>query len=384
LVEFFEFRHLTFQEFLTARAMVEGWHPGRKEDDTLSSVLEPHLVEEPWREVIPLAAVLGGKSTEVLIQTLTEYVGQITSNEAPLHNSIVNTLVNCLADEAAARPETIRAAIRALVRVGTTIASVSSTPILARGRYGPDLRDEAGRAFLSSAPIDADAADALTAAVFWQTLQSEDGVGYARAAEKFVSMLGASMVLTRCEGATALGRLCHELRTSENDDALTACVESLRRAGPILLTMTDGAPTECAASSFALAPIAYTRLWTPPADSDIYGRLFRLWQGHDDPTVRRLAAHALASQAPLLVNERPICASIPFSEVEDLMRRYDEPKESYEQPAVLFLAWCLRALDDTEIAKRASTLVQYRSHNVMGRTLRELSEHLNGPHSTDY
>lgn len=29
LVEFFEFRHLTFQEFLTALAMVDGWHPGR-------------------------------------------------------------------------------------------------------------------------------------------------------------------------------------------------------------------------------------------------------------------------------------------------------------------------------------------------------------------
>src|SRR5260221_9875740 len=43
LVEFFEFRHLTFQEFLTARGMVEGWHPGRREKDTLVSVLEPHF-----------------------------------------------------------------------------------------------------------------------------------------------------------------------------------------------------------------------------------------------------------------------------------------------------------------------------------------------------
>ncbi len=58
LVEFFEFRHLTFQEFLTARAMVEGWHPGRQEEDTLVSVIEPHFEKEEWREVIPLAAVL--------------------------------------------------------------------------------------------------------------------------------------------------------------------------------------------------------------------------------------------------------------------------------------------------------------------------------------
>ena len=61
LVEFFEFRHLTFQEFLTARAMVEGWHPGRKESDTFISVLEPHFTDEEWFEVVPLAAALGGR-----------------------------------------------------------------------------------------------------------------------------------------------------------------------------------------------------------------------------------------------------------------------------------------------------------------------------------
>ena len=39
--------------------MVEGWHPNRRETDTLLSVLKPHFGKEEWREVIPLAAVLG-------------------------------------------------------------------------------------------------------------------------------------------------------------------------------------------------------------------------------------------------------------------------------------------------------------------------------------
>src|SRR5262249_24123507 len=74
LVGFFEFRHLTFQEFLTARAAVEGWHPGRGENDTLVTVLEPHFKEPEWFEVIPLAAVLGGKATELLIRRLTDLI----------------------------------------------------------------------------------------------------------------------------------------------------------------------------------------------------------------------------------------------------------------------------------------------------------------------
>ncbi len=78
LVEFFEFRHLTFQEFLTALGIVEGWHPERKEQDTLVDVLEPHLGKEEWREVIPLAASLGGKATEALIQRLTERVSAVS------------------------------------------------------------------------------------------------------------------------------------------------------------------------------------------------------------------------------------------------------------------------------------------------------------------
>jgi hypothetical protein len=52
-------------------------------------------------------------------------------------------LGGCLADEAAARPETIRAAIRELVRFGESLEEAAFTPVLARGRYGPDFREEA-------------------------------------------------------------------------------------------------------------------------------------------------------------------------------------------------------------------------------------------------
>ena len=121
LVEFFEFRHLTFQEFLTARAMVEGWHPGRKESDTFISVLEPHFTDEEWFEVVPLAAALGGKATESLIRRLTDLAmsadavrpvsepkrGFSRTRVAPY---VTRILASCLADEAAARPDTVRAA----------------------------------------------------------------------------------------------------------------------------------------------------------------------------------------------------------------------------------------------------------------------------------
>src|SRR5262249_19204114 len=152
-VEFFEFRHLTFQEFLTARAMVEGWHPDRKEEDTLVSVLEPHFEEEEWREVIPLAAVLGSKKTEALIQKLTKLVRELLpSGQQHSESPLLLALGNCLADEAAARPETIRTAVRELVRLGNALEHTYFTSLLARGRYGADLREEARKAFFSPSP----------------------------------------------------------------------------------------------------------------------------------------------------------------------------------------------------------------------------------------
>jgi hypothetical protein len=98
LTEFYEFRHLTFQEYLTAKAVVAGWYPNRQESDTLVSLLEPHFEEEKWREVIPLAAVLSGRKAGTLVRRLTEQcmtLSEVRPNPPP----VFLALGNCLADE---------------------------------------------------------------------------------------------------------------------------------------------------------------------------------------------------------------------------------------------------------------------------------------------
>src|SRR3989442_278322 len=108
LVEFYEFRHLTFQEYLTAKATVEGWYRQRRETDTVASFLAPHFREEKWREVIPLAAVLAGRKAESLIIALSEEAGK--------HGySVYWILATCLADEVQATPEGIRRALGVLL-----------------------------------------------------------------------------------------------------------------------------------------------------------------------------------------------------------------------------------------------------------------------------
>jgi hypothetical protein len=380
LVEFFEFRHLTFQEFLTARAMVEGWHPGRKEGDTLVAVLEPNFSEEKWREVIPLAAVLGGKATEALIRRLTEMVGALESAVLmrPDAKALFRALGHCLADEAAARPETIRRAVHEMVRLGSALAQSAFVPALVLGRYGLELQNDARKEFLASTPDLDNTGYALLSAVWFSTIGTESREGYAHAAERFLELLTSKERLAQCEGALAIMRLCFKL-SQQAHSLETALAQSLCQAGPALAAMLfEEQAAEQFAAAWALRWLGHCRVWIPPATPDVVGRLFTLWRHSPDQEVQDNALWALTNQPVVSRDDGPQCASISNSEFDSLLQEFDQLEVTDEKVAVLVVAWYRRApWSDREIADRAQAV----SSNVTdpttsGRTLRELLAHL--------
>ncbi len=380
LVEFFEFRHLTFQELLTARAMVEGWHPGRKEEDTLVSVLEPHFEKEEWREVIPLAAVLGGKKAEALIQRLTERIKEFESDRVGSDHPLLLNVGNCLADEAAARPETIRAAVHELVRLGRAATSAPFARLLARGRYGADLREEGRKALGAAAPERVNATMVLSQIIWWQTLETEGADRYANAVARFIEWLRHPERLIRCEGALGCVQLCLRLKRDDFRTEREACTDLLRQVGAALLPMLfTEAVSEQDASAWALAELGACRVWTPPAEPDLLGRLFTLWRCGPDAKIRSIAVEALVAQPLTPRDYGRHCVYIQDTELEDLLQDYAELKGGFEKPAALILAWYLRALSNEEIAQRIHEHLKERHtvhEDTSGRTLRELLEHL--------
>ncbi len=360
LVEFFEFRHLTFQEFLTAQAMVEGWHPGRTEEDTLVSVLEPHFEKEEWREVIPLAAVLGGKATEGLIQRLTEIVGMRKDQDdfgMPLTQALT-ALGNCLADEAAARPETIRAAMSELVRFRDVLEGARFTSTLARGRYGKDLCEEAKRMFLAKTPDFPTGDQALVQAAWWQAIETEDLPGYFSVAAKFNKMMGDADRGARCEGALGFMYLCFRLSQNDQQADIKACAEFLCQGGDILsLMLLSDHPSEQYAVSWALAWLGACRVWIPPAQPDILGRLFVLSQQSTNRGIRHFALWAIASQPLASRDEGMRCGAVTREDLERLLQNYYSSKERNERAAILVLAWYLHILPNAELAERCRELL---------------------------
>ena len=69
-VPFYQFRHLTFQEYLAGVAAVEGHYMEYDKSDSVLTPLASCLTSEEWKEVIPMAAVLARKQAEPLMAAL--------------------------------------------------------------------------------------------------------------------------------------------------------------------------------------------------------------------------------------------------------------------------------------------------------------------------
>ena len=120
----YEFRHLTFQEYLAARGVAHGHYPGRKDADDFASVLRPYISDPNWREVIPLAAVLAGRNCGPLISDLVDLSKneELSKYEAVVRLDPEDTmplpwllLASCLSDEVQLQPELLRAAMQNVV-----------------------------------------------------------------------------------------------------------------------------------------------------------------------------------------------------------------------------------------------------------------------------
>ncbi len=141
----YEFRHLTFQEYLAARGFVEEQYPGRDEGKTLFEIIEPELPSSSWREVIPLAAVMAGRSADELIAHLTALCAGM---RRAVHDNNVRLLRQCIIDEVQVPLPTLKAALRQLARHGDEQQLKGSVSQLLRGKFGTLFKEIAQDQYL--------------------------------------------------------------------------------------------------------------------------------------------------------------------------------------------------------------------------------------------
>lgn len=297
LTEIYEFRHLTFQEYLTARAIAQGWYPDHQETDTLVGTLEPHFEDESWQEVIPLAAVLAGRNAEGLLHRLTALVelhlGTIGPDK-PLSSEQrlpAVALSNCLADEVKLTPATLAQAARTVIRSYYPAEFYFDIDYASRGKFRTVFYEQASVLYFKSANL-RDAGYVLGKIVYAKATSDQAVPSLRSALPYFLVLLGGGSE-QRCEAALGIVVACPITRPQEPQfiSALCTCAQALI---PMLFSEE---PTEQFAAAWAFSFVGLHRAWTPPPR--LIERLFTLWQGDGQSRVRAEACLAFA-MTPLL------------------------------------------------------------------------------------
>ena len=152
-VPFYQFRHLTFQEYLAAVAVAEGHYVDYSRKDTVLTPLGKYLTAEEWKEVVPMAAVLARKQAEPLIlellhqgqairdrhETGEQMVAELGLPHMEKLPAPVSRLVQCLVEEAEATPETTTQALQLIAFFARGCRTQDDWRALSKGPYGAEL-----------------------------------------------------------------------------------------------------------------------------------------------------------------------------------------------------------------------------------------------------
>lgn len=318
----YEFRHLTFQEYLAALAVVEGYYPGSDGHDALPSALDTHLLDERWKEVVLLAAVLSGRKVQPLIRRLISLGGGASAVGTIKGTHPVALLAECLADECLVAPELLAEALDLIATNSFSCESILDR--LSTSKYGNKFSEIVRQNYASATGRLFSLAHA-----FVEVLRPRGPLAPQTFDERVTWMSGLlthSGGLEKALGALSLMRAAFDIATSESAVSDPQKHE-LERLGDLLSPLLlSREPYLQFSAAWALAWLGNCKCWSPTRNPGVLKRLADLWMRSASADVRFVAAWAL-SRLPLVDR-----ALMPLGEGEDDVIRALEQINFQEKP----------------------------------------------------
>jgi hypothetical protein len=373
LVPNYEFRHLTFQEYLTAVALVEGFYEGHKPSDSLASQLSPHFKDPEWLEVITLANVRAGRgASEVVSELIQRLEGSLDKTMQSEVQSEAEILGRGLADEVQLPPALVKASARALGRFRSATIRDELLHEIMQGRYGKMYQDVVEAAYYEDQdPQFAEYGGAVASLVEISdgssTLADEGRVEYV------TSLLSSSDERKVTEGALLAMEMVFRSRLPEVErQVLTS---SPARGWPVTMISLaeEGRPSLSYAAAWALVWLSQLGITDPSEVSRGLHVMVDLWQRTSSALVEKQAAWACISLPGVDRAEKPLGDPSPeLCKFIEEQARLGEKENGWREdrgPAALLLAYYLGApWDEEELAEKARTLPGVRG-SVLDRLL---------------
>ena len=303
LYPMYEFRHLTFQEYLAAKAVVEGYYPDRKDDDTLLTVLKPHLSDVQWKEVIPITAVLAGRTVQPLIGHLIELCKKSPSSGHDYSETFpVILLSQCILDEIQITPDLLEEGLEWIAR--RTSGPSEVIRLLYRGRYGEILLKVIKDTYIRSDTGLVGLGSALAVITMEQINWTRSQDLTPQIVEKLTSLLADENTIQRAAGTLAvMGIAFYHTAPFGKMSEITDAQRHLKALGDQLVPIlySDEQHLHFAAC-WAFAQLGKTGAWSPEHKPDALPRLLKIWSESQLPDIQHVSSWAI-SCLPLIDRE---------------------------------------------------------------------------------
>lgn len=356
----YEFRHLTFQEYLAAKAIVDGHYPNRQDSDTLLTMLELHLDDVRWEEVIPLVAVLSGRKVTPLIQQL------INLCKAPLPDDLkpskepkvhpVDVLGQCILDEIQIPPDLLKEGLEWISRRDRGPSQLIR--FLYNGKYGNILHQIVKDAYMISEK------DLLSLGSALADVTLED-VGFngrqdftSQLVDRLSNFLIDKDLIKKAAGALAIMDISFYFNTRKSlESAISLEQQKLfKTLGDNLIPILYSDDHRLYfAACWALAWIGNTKTWTPEHNPDVLPRLLHIWQDSKVAEVQYVAAWAI-STLPIIARtvkpfSEPDTALIDFIKEQSLLDRNKRWNNAKKLASFVIGFYCSKPWTDEELAR---------------------------------
>lgn len=363
----FEFRHLTFQEYLAAKGFVAEQYPGRNEDVPLVEILAPFIEDERWREVIPLASVLAGRKADSIIKRIISEFKALDVDEKDSFRGrsfrVLLLLAKCLLEEVTLSQGVLR---DALVEVALRLGRQRPTPVfesLFKGRFGEKLVNTVEEEYYSGGLQWTYFGSPLSEISRFETGRSRQELIDEELAKQLSETVVSGERGQKIKASLLLMQMAFECREDQSkiEQLLVPYGEDYRSG--FLEMLRSGDPPSAQSASWAIAWFGLSQVWHQPGSLDMLKELYRLWRHEDAPELVSKAAWAFRAY-PLY--PRDSISGEFWGDCEEWLKaQWNGGDGNARSAAAILLGWYRRSpWTDDELAVMIQTHYKSRSQQI--------------------